>query len=345
MLPILISLFAALPIVPDAPNAKYAQPQIAAKGQTVALTFGAGKVVYFAASTDEGRSFSKPVKVSEATFLALGRHRGPRIALAGGDIVITAVVGEQRGHDGDVVAWRSHDGGKTWSQGVKVNDVVAAAREGLHSLAAGRDGTLFATWLDLRAKGTRLYGAVSKDRGATWSPNFLVYESPDGHICECCHPSALAGPNGELYAMWRNWLGGKRDLWLATSSDGGRSFRAEKLGKGSWPLNACPMDGGSFAVDSKGRLQTAWRRESTVFVAAAGAPEVELGKGKDPAIAAGRAGIYLAWTGEGGIRVQSPGREAELLAPGGSFVSLAGSGPVYAAWEEGGTVKVEKLGE
>ncbi|KAJ3054740.1 hypothetical protein HK102_011471, partial [Quaeritorhiza haematococci] len=53
--------------------------------------------------------------------------------------------------------------------------------------------------------------------------------------------------------MWRNSLKGARDLFLADSSDGGRTFSpAEKLGRGTWPLNACPMDGGAVAVGPAG---------------------------------------------------------------------------------------------
>ncbi len=47
-------------------------------------------------------------------------------------------------------------------------------------------------WLDLREKGTVLYASKSMDHGETWSKNILVYRSPDGSICECCHPSIIA---------------------------------------------------------------------------------------------------------------------------------------------------------
>ena len=91
--------------------------------------------------------------------MPLTRHRGPRIALAGRAIVIAAVVGktaEGGGHghglpsDGDLIAWRSTDGGRSWSKGVVINDVPGAPTEGLHSLAGDAKGVLFAAWLDKR---------------------------------------------------------------------------------------------------------------------------------------------------------------------------------------------------
>ncbi len=333
---------------PQSSDVPLKQPQIAAQGETVALTYGAGNSVYFAVSHDGAKTFGDPVKVADSSFLALGRHRGPRIVMTKNSIVISAIVGRKgRGVDGDLIAWLSTDGGKSWSKGMKLNDQPDAAREGLHGMAANKEGVIFATWLDLRSKATQLYGTVSKDGGLTWSSNRLIYASPDGHICECCHPSSAVGPDGTLYAMLRNWLGGSRDMYLGVSRDGGANFQASKLGQGTWPMNACPMDGGGLAFDAQGTPVTLWRRADTVFTAAQGKHENPLGKGKDGAIAADSRGrIYAGWSSGGGIMIQSPGRpDPTPLHPNGAFVHLAGTGPVYAAWETGNTIMVEKLPE
>ncbi|MEZ6080425.1 MAG: hypothetical protein R3C56_33570 [Pirellulaceae bacterium] len=55
-------------------------------------------------------------------------------------------------------------------------------------------------------------------------------------------------------------------MFLATSDDSGQTFGgAEKLGIGSWKLNACPMDGGELAVAADGSPLTVWRRNQQVF--------------------------------------------------------------------------------
>jgi hypothetical protein len=338
------ALLVAATIAPDAPQVEYKQPQIALSEKLVGITFGSGNVVYFAGSKDGGQTFSSPAEVSRPGKLALGRHRGPRIAIAGNTIVVSAITGEKLGGiDGDLTAWRSTDGGRTWSAGVRVNDVPAAAREGLHAMAAA-DGIVFATWLDLRDKGTVLYGAVSRDGGATWSKNRVVYASGDGHICECCHPSALVS-GGKIYAMWRNWLSGSRDMWAAVSSDEGETFQgARKLGAGTWPLKGCPMDGGGIAMDA-GKLVSAWRREGSIFVAPVDGDEREIGKGKDPAIAAGRDGVFVVWSSSEGLRAALPGKpESAVLDPLGAYAAVAGNGTaVAAAWESGGEIRVQRL--
>jgi hypothetical protein len=339
----LFAVALAVSILPEG-AVPYRQPQLAVDGQQVAVAFGSGNAVHFASSVDGGATFSSAVKVAEEGKLSLGRHRGPRIAISGRNIVISAVVGEKGGGaDGDVRAWRSTDGGKTWSAAVRVNDVAGAAREGLHAMSAG-GGVVFAAWLDLRDKGTRLYGSVSKDGGATWSKNALVYESPEGHICECCHPSVKVNAKGEIAVMWRNWLGGSRDMYVAWSKDKGATFApAVKQGSGTWPLNACPMDGGDIAFNAHGKVWSAWRRDGSVFVASPDGKEKLAGPGKDPAFAVSGSKPVVAWT-EKGVRLLSPdATEPVVLDPAGAFVHLAGSSQIYAAWESGNGIKVARV--
>ena len=261
------------------------------------------------------------MKVADPGVMSLGMHRGPRIAIAGSSIVISAVAGKEgKGKDGDLIAWRSTDGGKTWSAGVKINDVPGAAREGLHTMAAGGDkNILYAAWLDLRSKGTKLYGSVSTDGGAHWSENSLVYESPDGTICQCCHPSAIIGPLGDIYVMWRNALGGSRDMYIGRSTDNGKTYRTAKLGQDTWKLDACPMDGGAVGLDSKARIKSVWRRGDTIFHAVPGGQEIALGKGKNAAITYSNFGPYIAWSDGPNLMLRTPSEKTpKVLAEGAS---------------------------
>ncbi len=345
---LLFAFFWISQLVPDAANVDFKQPQITASQNLVALTFGGSSAVYFSASRDQGRTFSRPVKVGEAGVLALGRHRGPRIAITSRAIVISAIVGEQgKGKDGDLVSWRSTDGGRTWLKGPVINDRPNAAREGLHGMAAGPDGLLYAVWLDDRAGGKEVYGAYSDDGGATWSKNVRIYHSPDGHVCECCHPSVLVGNGGKVYVMWRNWLGGSRDFYVARSDDGGRTFQeAEKLGVGTWKLNACPMDGGGLALTREGTLVSVWRRQDQIFLTKGEGAETRIDAGKDPALAIGREGLYLVWTNPSGVYARVPGKtEPVALDAEGGYAQLAAlpGGQIAAVWESKGAIRFETL--
>jgi hypothetical protein len=274
-------------------------------------------------------------------------HRGPRVAYADDAVVVSAIVGEKgKGQDGDLMAWRSTDGGRTWSAPARVTDAVGSAREGLHAMAA-RGTHVFAAWLDLRAPGMRIYGASSTDGGRTWSPNRLVYASPSGAVCTCCHPSVAIDTAGQVLVMFRNALGGSRDLYLARSSDAGRTFATPpKLGQGTWKLEACPMDGGALAIADGGRVSTVWRREDTVFASGIEGPERALATGRNPALAVTKSGDYRAWTEGKALMLQRPGTaRAEAIAADGAFPALAAldDGSVIVAWESNGTVTAQRV--
>lgn len=316
------------------------QPQAAVAGpQEVYVAFGAGKTVYCTASHDGGQRFDKLVPVATLSSLALGSRRGPRIAATGDTVAITAI-----GEGGTLLAWRSENHGRTWQGPVTVNDVPKAAREGLHAMAAGPKGELYCVWLDLRNDGMEVFGSGSRDGGNTWSKNQRIYQSPDDHVCECCHPSVTFDAQGKLYVMWRNWLGGNRDLYLTTSTDGGRTFsKAEQLGQGHWRIDHCPMDGGAVAAGRTGQVASVWRREKAIFATLPGQKqEVRLGSGEQPWIAVNPQGVWMSWISKDGgeLFLQRPqhtrpetmaqhANDPVLAAP------LAGNGPVVLVWEEG----------
>src|SRR5690242_17783809 len=100
-----LGLLLAIQLIPSGPSQQYAQPQLAANGDMVGVTFGSGNNVYFAGSRDRGKTFSGPVKVVEsATKISLGMHRGPRIAMTANAIVVSATVQDQEGRNGNLMA-------------------------------------------------------------------------------------------------------------------------------------------------------------------------------------------------------------------------------------------------
>jgi BNR repeat-like domain len=327
------------------PGISAQQPQMAAGPDgTLYLVYGAGQTIFCAASRDGGKSFDTPAALETGGLLMLGRHRGPRVAATKDAVTITAIIGKRgRGQDGDLLAWRSTDHGKTWGQPVVLNHEKDSAREGLHGFAGGPGNLLFAVWLDLRqdkSSGTKLYGTVSKDGGKSWEKDRLVYASPQGTICQCCHPSVTIDAKGVLHVMWRNALDGSRDLYHAASNDGGKTFApAGKLGRGTWPLNACPMDGGEMTIAGDGQIDSVWRRQEDIFVASASEEEKVLGKGRNPVIAYGKAGRYVAWEdaeSKGAVLHRPGAAKPVTLGTQSQFVDLAStsSGQVAAAWEE-----------
>jgi hypothetical protein len=134
-------------------------------------------------------------------------------------------------------------------------------------------------------------------------------------------------------------------MYLARSTNGGSDFGpAEKLGSGTWPLNACPMDGGALAIAPNGAVTTIWRRDQEIFTCAPGGSERFLGRGQQAWAAATERGVYAVWLvgRPGRLMAQIPGdKAARLLALQANNPTVAssspGQGPVVAAWSEGST--------
>lgn len=314
------------------------QPQVAvAPSGRIHVVFGKDNAVYHTTSPD-GRAFSAPVKVGGLEKLALRMRRGPRVTATDKLILVTAISHA----DGNVHAWTSGDTGRTWKETAHLNTAPKSAREGLQALAGDGRGLVAAVWLDLRGKGMELRGRVSRDGGSTWVADFSIYRSPDGHICECCVPTVAISPTGEIAAMWRNWLGGSRDIYMATSRDGRTFSPAQKLGTGTWKLNGCPMDGGSLAFAPDGKWLAVWRRERTVFASEAGKPEKQLAANAVQPIAAyaGRTPLML-WEADGALMLQRGTEAPARFAENAAAASIV-SGPETAivAWE--GTVNGAK---
>ncbi|MBS1724298.1 MAG: exo-alpha-sialidase [Armatimonadetes bacterium] len=225
--------------------------------------------------------------------LMLGMRRGPRIAVAGESIVVT-FCGAAEKFKGDLWAVSSQDSGKTWSEPVRVNDEPGCAPEGLNGLASDARGNTITVWLDHRGPNTEIWSSWSKDGGRNWSKNSRVYASPSGNVCECCHPSVCFDGKSNAHVVWRNSLGGDRDMYVATSQTEGGWSKAEKLGEGTWPLNACPMDGGAVSSYSAD-VVSVWRRQKQVFACRPARSETELGEGEQPTVAVVRNAVWVAW--------------------------------------------------
>jgi hypothetical protein len=267
-------------------------------------------------------AFGEPVHAVRRGDLLVGARRGPRIAATRSTVVLAAISRWTKDGGGDLLAWRSSDGGATWSDAVRVSDVPGCAREGLFDLAALGDGRFAAVWLDVREKGTRLCADFSAD-GAAWGADVIAYRSPDGSICECCHPEITPADRGAVVAF-RNSVGGDRDVWTTRLAAGATAFEpATKSGKGSWRLAACPMAGP--AVATKGDdVVSAWRREGHVFLAAAAGSERDLGEGTEPQLFTDERGVHALWIAKGALVHLAPGALApETIAIGAAFPCTA----------------------
>jgi len=266
------------------------EPQAVVHGMDVHVAFGTKDAIYCASSDDGGKSFGEAIKVADAPGLMLGARRGPRIAISNNDVIVTAVV------NGNLMCWVSSNNGKWFGNApAQINEVSGSAIEGLHS-EAGNDNKVVCAWLDHRDGGQEVYTAVSQDGGENWGPNWLVYKSPSGSVCECCSPSVSVASDGTIYVMFRNSLAGNRDMFVTSSSDDGQTWSpAKQMDESHWKLDVCPMDGGALDTDDQSQAFAIWRRGENIYRAKVAHGETKIAPGVQPWIYAGQTiyGVYL----------------------------------------------------
>ncbi len=301
-------------------------PNLAAdKSDKIHLVYGRGDSIMYSSSSD-GKVFSRAALIATLPGLASSHTRGPQVAATSHGLVVTACT-----NSGNIFSYLMDEKGR-WSQASRVNDVDTVAKENLMALAADEDNA-FAVWLDLRDGHNKIVGARSADGGKTWGKNLLVYASPDTTVCECCKPSVSMQRN-KVQVMFRNWLGGNRDLYLIESADGGSSFgQAQKLGLGNWVLNGCPMDGGAVVMNNSGRPQTVWNRKGTIYACEPGKEEKQLGQGKSCTMETIEGKNIYAWVEKGEVVVLKPQGVKQKLGKGQLPVLKAVNNQVLCVWE------------
>jgi hypothetical protein len=335
-----ISLFASS----DSFVATGSQPQVALDyNGVIRVVFGRADSIFCSSSTDTGETFSDPVLVGHISGMHLGMTRGPQIASSSRYTIITAM-----DKAGNIHFFELSNTDSGWTYKGLVNDVPDTAPEGLMSITADANDNFYAVWLDIRiGRHNNIFFASLSGEKPKWTKNRMIYQSPDGHVCECCKPG-IAVNGSRLALMYRNWLNGSRDLYMSSSENGGQTFDAsKKLGNGTWKLDGCPMDGGGITIDDAGQIHTVWQREGAVYYCRPGQPEINLGNGKICSFSSGLNNdkIFIAMQHGGEVKIADFNNRESVTIGKGVFlksVTLPGN-KILCAWEQGNQIKVRKM--
>jgi len=177
-----------------------------------------------------------------------------------------------------LVVTRSTDGGKTFTPGVEFETEVLATRRflpflpELPQLAESAGGKLYATWADGRDGDDDVFLRTSSDAGKTWTPARKVNDNGNDGTAQFL-PKVDVGPGDRvdiLFLDGRNDPGKKQmlDAYLATSTDGGKTFENRRLSTTSFNgTEIGPTFGPEYGIDfgtrlglghSDGRLYASW---------------------------------------------------------------------------------------
>jgi len=165
---------------------------------------------------------------------------------------------------GNIRFARSTDGGKTFSPAININSDAALGPAGhaFQSVTVDGKGRIYVTWIDERNKkpadrGAEIWLSVSTNEGRTFSVDRRILSD----VCECCRTHLQIDASGRMFLSYRTVPASGpmlRDIVLAVSSDGGKTFSKTIVNHDGWEVNACPIAGPALAVDSKGQIAVSW---------------------------------------------------------------------------------------
>lgn len=230
--------------------------------------------IYFSRSTDAGKSFAVPHRISDQP----GDARDKSDTVEGACPAV--------GPKGEVyVAWagpkalflaKSTDAGVNFGKNTVIGDCAGwdfpvkgvGRADGLPSadadISKGPDrGSVYVCWADARNGDPDVFLTVSRDGGATWSKPLRVNTDIKGNGREQWFPWLVVDPvDGSVNIAYYDrgaTEGTLTDVTLARSVDGGRTFAYCKLNDESYDLNKLGFFGDYLGIDSYGgRVAVLW---------------------------------------------------------------------------------------
>lgn len=274
--------------------------------------------------SDDGQRFSAAVRVNDlAGDAAVRNENPPKVAVSTKGIVYACWANERERWKGNIRFARSTDGGHTFSHAININSDAGGKPCGhaFQSLTVDGKGRIYLAWIDERNKaasdrGAEIWMSTSDDDGKSFSKDRRILSD----VCECCRTNIQIDSAGRLFLAYRHVpsIGPMyRDVYVASSSDQGRTFQYEKVSSDGWEINGCPVNGPALAVGFSGQITVVW------FT----------GGGSQP-------GLYYATSADHG-KTFSP---RKLLDPRQNLGRHAQAVPlpngnIFVAWDE----KVDKL--
>jgi len=215
--------------------------------------------------SSDGKSFSAPARVNDQPGDATVRNENPPKLAVGPTGQIYVCWANERGRwKGNIRFARSLDDGKTFSPAININSdaLLQPAGHAFQSVTIDKKGKIYVSWIDERNKkptdrGAEIWMSTSANEGRTFSPDRRVLSD----VCECCRTHLQIDASGRMFLSYRTVPASGpmyRDIVLAVSQDGGKTFSKTIVNEDGWEVNACPVAGPALSVDSEGEVAITW---------------------------------------------------------------------------------------
>ena len=209
--------------------------------------------ILFSAGNREGECFSKPILLSDVMGGCMDDDETTEGAVPAAGLMNQVYVAWA--HQENIYFNKSLDNGRTWLKKSRIiqqipggwnQEILGVYRaNGMPVLVSdiGKSkhaGNLYLCWSDSRTNDVNVYVSVSSDEGETWNEPVKVNQDTGGR--EQFFPwIAVDQITGYLYVVYydrRNYIDAKTDVYLSTSTDGGKTWSDERISEASFTPNA-----------------------------------------------------------------------------------------------------------
>jgi hypothetical protein len=179
---------------------------------------GAGSDIYLSVSTDGGRGFSPMVKLNDDA--GTNGQSTPSVAVDENGTAAVAWTDFRNGASDPDIFFAIRSPAGAISPNARVNDDITGNQQ-TNPVIALDDSVPVVVWTDSRGGNSDIYIARRAGTG-TFGQNRRV--NTDTNSVNQAMPDLAASGYGRLHVVWEGALGGRSDVFLSNSTDGGASF-------------------------------------------------------------------------------------------------------------------------
>lgn len=220
-----------------------------------------GGEIFFARSSDGGKTFDPPVNLSNS-IAGDGKGRLTRRYWHNGslDLVISAdgtLLAAWTEYEGPLWFSRSSDGGETFSDPLRIDGGAGALPARGPSLAAGADDAVYLAWTVGEDPRADIRVASSTDGGKTFGKPRIPFESR-GH---CDAPKIAVDHDGRIHLVYAESPAGPFESYAiryARSHDGGHTFERARVISQPLPQKYVSSSFPALGTDGEGGLYVLW---------------------------------------------------------------------------------------
>ena len=293
-----------------------------------------GTNLYLKTSTNNGKSFSEPIRVNSIEGnVALDGRVPPAISLGENNQVFVLWANQTEEPEMRMGVYRqlifaeSLDDGQTFPSSMQIKTDLPAGKY-FQDMMLSNDGTIHVAWLNgpsmLNEEGNlvkdksrprTLEYTQSTDGGQTFDSTKSLMDDP----CPCCNVQ-VAADDANVYVSWRaQFPNGEdnpaiRDMVIASSTDNGKTFSDPvRISEDNFEFDGCVHVGAPMEIDSKGNLHTVW------YTGKEGAP-----------------GMYYSTSTDNGKTFSEPIKVlvSDWIPPQRIFLTIDDNDTVWVTWED-----------